>query len=93
MKTGKKTKQWNRIRAKVKKDFESKGITRCEKCGSDFGLSFAHRAKRRFIKDEQELSTVALLCIPCHQVIEAKTHEQMFSEITQIIEQREVREI
>ena len=60
--------QWSKTRAKLKKRFAEMGITFCEKCGTTFNLSFAHRLKRRFITNEAELMTVALLCIPCHTV-------------------------
>ena len=88
MKQGRKTKQWNNTRRQLKKEFEQKGITFCEVCGSNFGLSFAHRQKRRFITEDTELKTVALLCIPCHQSIEQLPHSEMFKQITEIIEQR-----
>jgi 5-methylcytosine-specific restriction endonuclease McrA len=71
--------QWDKIRKKLKKEFEDRGITYCELCGSTFNLSFAHRKKRRFyysrIPGEEERllgdwNEVLLLCIPCHQKIE-----------------------
>lgn len=88
MKRGKKCQQWDRVRARLKQKFFELGIVRCEKCGSGFNLSFAHRLKRRFITDEAELMIVALLCVPCHQVIEHSGHESMYETINQIIESR-----
>lgn len=58
---------------KLKVWFENKEITRCELCGSDNWLSFAHRKKRRYYRTVEELSDpneVLLLCIPCHSKIE-----------------------
>lgn len=90
MKRGKKSLAWDRLRAKLKQKFFDLGIVRCEKCGSGFNLSFAHRLKRRFITDEAELATVALLCVPCHTQIEHSGHERMYEAITQIINNRAV---
>ncbi len=58
-------------------------------CSSDFGLSFAHRLKRRHIQTEDELKTVALLCIKCHEKVERGNSETMYLTITEIIEKRE----
>lgn len=49
--------------------FQSKGITRCEICGSGYALSWAHLKKRRYYNTVEELSDfneVILACIPCH---------------------------
>lgn len=80
--------QWNKVRAKIKKDFERQGITFCEVCGSTFNLSFMHRLKRRKITTEEELAYVALACIPCHQQIEVLPAEEMFSRVTNLVERR-----
>jgi hypothetical protein len=85
---GKKTDKWNRVRAKLKKRFESAGITRCEVCFGSFGLAFAHSKKRRFIVNDEDLEEVALLCQPCHEKIEFSGHEQMYQAILNIINQR-----
>lgn len=79
---------WNKIRAKLKDEFERMGLTACEVCGGTFALSFAHRYKRRFIHDEKELATVALLCQKHHEELEHSGHEKMFEGITRIIEKR-----
>lgn len=84
-----KASKWTNARRKLKRQFEEWGIVRCEKCGSGYNLSFAHRLKRRFITTEQELNYVALLCVsPCHTEIEHSGHEQMYQAITQIVENR-----
>lgn len=57
----------------LKKLFEEKEICSCESCGSSFGLTFAHRKKRRHYKTVEELSDfneVLLLCLKCHMKIE-----------------------
>lgn len=86
---GKKTREWNKIRAELKKRFLSVGITRCEMCGKDNMLSFAHRKKRRFC-DEDELHVCALLCNPCHDKLEALPHDQMYYAVNRIIKSRKV---
>jgi hypothetical protein len=88
VKRGKKSAAWDRARAKLKKIFESRGITRCELCGIGIYLSFAHRLKRRLITTEAELMHVALLCTPCHAEIEHSGHDAMYRAITKIIEER-----
>lgn len=92
MKRGKKMKAWDKARAKLKTLFEKQGITVCEKCGADNFLSFAHRFKRRHIVDEEELMNVALLCVPCHEVLERLPEYQMCQEITAIIRNRELNQ-
>ena len=66
---------WNRIRADLKRKFLAAGITSCEKCRSDYALSFAHRHSRAWYyrRDSQEEERllgsrehVSLLCIKCH---------------------------
>lgn len=57
----------------LKQKFLGAGITRCERCGTDSFLSFAHKLKRRYMNTVEELSdinTALLLCIPCHNLIE-----------------------
>lgn len=83
-----KQKEWNRVRAQVKQQFLKMGVTRCEQCGAGYPLSFAHRYKRRFITTLEELATVALLCIPCHEKAEFAGHDKMFEIINGIIQQR-----
>lgn len=88
MKRGKKSREWDKVRARVKKEFFEAGRTFCELCGSTFDLTFAHRLKRRFINDPQELATVALLCLTCHQQIEILPHDEMYRIVTNIVEKR-----
>lgn len=95
---GKKTRQWNATRAKLKVRFERAGITRCEfpmevhdgmSCGSTFAMSFAHRFKRRNITTQEELETCALLCERHHSGLELLKEAEMRARITDIIAARE----
>lgn len=94
LRRGKKTRQWDKVRAELKKEFEAKDIVTCEICGRSDYLSFAHRLKRRKITDEAELRQVALLCMDspqgegCHNKLEYGGHERMYNEITAIIARR-----
>lgn len=88
---GKRGKQWEATRAKLKVRFERAGITDCELCGSNFALGFAHRAPRRNITTQDELKTVALLCASCHDATDNRGHRVMHDTVTRIIESREVQ--
>jgi hypothetical protein len=89
---GKKVKQWDAIRAKLKVAFAKAGIIRCEVCGIDNYLGFAHRFKRSKCSYE-ELHIVALLCNRDHDIFEAMSHEAMFKEIDSIINRRRVQPV
>ncbi len=84
---GKKTKAWDACRARLKREFMKMGITRCEMCNNDNFLSFAHSKKRRHIVGD-ELSEVALLCIPCHSGVELLPEAEMTTLIRNIIATR-----
>lgn len=91
----KKKTEWDSVRAKLKVRFEKAGITRCEKCRADNFLGFAHAVKRRFLSryaeigSPEHIETVALLCNPCHDIIELRmSHEEMKAEIMRIISAR-----
>lgn len=88
MKIGKRTKLWNKYRAELKKEFAARGIVRCEICGTDFGLSFAHSKKRKDIYTEQDWKECALLCIPDHEVFERMPPPEMTVGIREIINRR-----
>ena len=89
----KKGKIWLRIRKEKIAEFERLGITQCELrwdgCWGGSGLTLAHRLKRRKIQNEQEMGTVALLCVICHQKVEVMSADEMFKIITDVIERRE----
>lgn len=73
IKAGKKTKEWDAVRAWLKIQFTRAGIQTCQLkfagCWFDNALSFCHPAKRRNLT-EGELYVVALGCTPCHDQLE-----------------------
>jgi ribosomal protein S27AE len=69
-KLGKKGKEWIRIRPKLIKKYFEEGITRCERCGSTWILSFHHIDKRSSGKAEHTFQGTRLLCASCHQICE-----------------------
>jgi len=90
---GKRTRNWEQERARLKKKFEKWGITSCELrypnvCWRDNALGFAHAKKRRFLKPE-ELGIVILACSPCHDILESLPHDLMEVEVMQVIKQRQ----
>jgi hypothetical protein len=89
---GKRTRNWEQERARLKKKFEKWGIMSCElrypgTCWGDNALGFAHAKKRRFLKPE-ELGIVVLCCNPCHDILESLPHEFMEVEVMQAIANR-----
>ncbi len=64
---------------KLKKLFLDKGKTRCEICGTENYLSFAHKHKRIYYRSHQELlsnfNQVLLLCIRCHMELEVSREQ------------------
>ncbi len=93
--SGKKTKEWDRVRAKLKIRFERAGITTCELgyegCWRDNGLGFAHAVKRRFIATPEELEITILACWVCHDVIECKSHIEMRDIVENTISARQAQ--
>jgi len=91
LKAGRRTKEWDRIRADLKPLFEAVGITWCEfrytGCWRDNGLSFAHTDKRRFLKGDQ-LYVVALACANCHPMLEILKREEMKERVLEVITRR-----
>ena len=91
-KVGERGRLWINTRNKLKKEFQSKSIERCELCGSEFGLGFAHRYKRRFIVTIGELEIVVLLCNhPCHAKAERMKHKDMKEFLDSILAGRDER--
>jgi hypothetical protein len=88
---GKRTKEWEDQRKKLKEIYLSKGITSCELhlegCMRDNYLSFAHRHKRSWYWSNPELlgsfQQTLLACIPCHNKIEYKKEltEELFNKL------------
>lgn len=79
-----------RIDAELKRH----GIDRCEMCGGNFILTRAHAVKRRFLSKNaapgtsKHPDTAALLCVACHDNVEALPHTAMRDEIMRIISRR-----
>jgi hypothetical protein len=88
---GRKTKAWDRARAKLKTVFKAQGVTRCELgfsgCWRGNGLGFAHSLKRRNIRGEQ-ITEVVLACVHCHEVLECLSEGEMARIVGGIIERR-----
>lgn len=95
-KRGPRTREWEKIRRGLKREFDAAGRTWCEMgllgCMGDDGLGFAHRYKRRHIHTVEELRTVALLCNNCHDICELQGEAKMFKLINSVIEKRESAE-
>ena len=92
LRVGKRTRDWERRRAKLKVRFERVGITYCEfgydGCSGESALSFAHPDKRRFLSGDQ-LDVVALACIfNCHKKLELMPRDKMKTEVMRVIEGR-----
>jgi hypothetical protein len=89
---GKRGRAWNRARRRIKPEYERSGNIYCEAgfkgCWRDNALSFAHHSKRRKLK-AGELEIVALLCIPCHDIIEVWPAARVKGFILKLIARRE----
>jgi len=87
IKSGKKTKEWNKARAVLKKEYFEMGIVYCELgfnrgrlvngCTGGMFLGFAHRYKRNDPKCEHTFEKTILACTNCHNRIE---HDKNLSE-------------
>lgn len=91
---GKKTKAWDEAREKLKKQFATWGITKCELnyegCWRDNSLGFAHLDKRRYLT-EADLMEVVLACNECHQAVEIQPRDQMKKELLEVIKNRVIQ--
>ena len=77
--------EWQQARAKLKLVYMSHKITRCEyvkeghrrRCNIKFGLTFAHRKKRRDLEPGElgDINETLLLCQPHHELIEHDKYE------------------
>jgi hypothetical protein len=92
LKPGKRTKEWDRVRAKLKKEFAAKGITTCELkyegCKNDDWLSFAHGRKRRKLEGDELKTLTILACNPCHDRVEFLPAEEMLRIVENVITNR-----
>lgn len=82
---------WERLRPKLKIEFARAFITRCEICGTDNMLGFAHSKKRRCIATREQQQEVILICHPDHDRIEVMHHAMMAGVVRGIIANRETR--
>lgn len=58
--------------------YREKGITECEICGSEWGLSWHHKHRRNYYKNVEGLSDfneTILLCIKCHNKYKPDSEE------------------
>ena len=71
---GKQTKINREANQKLKRLYQDAGVVRCELCGANDFLSFAHRHKRIAYYGLPEMlaqwNQTLLLCVPCHQKLE-----------------------
>lgn len=87
IKPGKKTTEWNKARAKLKIEYESKGITTCEArlpgCWYDNALGFAHLYKRDDPRCKHIFEQTLLLCNECHdkQEYDRELTERLFKKL------------
>ena len=88
---GKKTREWDRLRAKLKIRFAAIHLITCEfryeGCWKYNGLTFAHIKKRRNLRPE-ELEIVALACLNCHNILELMPEKKMTEAIMAVIKKR-----
>lgn len=86
--------EWDSVRAKLKEEFYAKGIVTCELrwkgCWVNSALGFAHSKRRRFIKTDEELREVLLICQNCHMLLDDKhTHEETEKIVLDVIKSRD----
>jgi hypothetical protein len=89
---GKKTREWEAKRRRLKQRFEAVGLTTCEfryeGCWIDNGLSFAH-IKKRLNLLPGELEVVALACPVCHHILDNRMKEaEMTKTVLAVIQKR-----
>jgi len=85
---GKKGKAWIKAKKKLIERYRQEGITTCEMrlsgCMNDFGLSFAHRYKRRDSRCEHTFEKTCLACAFCHNKTEydRELNREVFNRIS-----------
>lgn len=87
------SRDWLREWPSLKRELERAGITRCERCGSDYFLTPAHSLKRRHITDRTQMREVAILCAPCHLELELQGEAKMYPAIRELIALRPERRL
>lgn len=90
---GKRTKEWERVRAKLNAELLRRGITYCEVgyngCARTIMLGHAHSRKRRNIVTEEQLRETVLACSMCHAILELLPEEEMGERVREIRANRE----
>ncbi len=90
---GRKGKEWEATRARLKVRFKRAGIVTCEvrgeNCWGANALTFCHTRKRRNIVTTSQLEEVCLGCIECHNALELLPEAEMGRKIKAIIDSRE----
>lgn len=95
IKAGKKTLEWESVRATLKQYHEKWEVIYCEsriphQCTRNFALGFAHPRKRNDLKPG-EIWIAILICNNAHDIIEYKwPKEAMFNYIWAVIKRRGV---
>lgn len=105
IKAGRKTKDWNNAKRKLKVAFQNVGLTHCEvgvylmqfaehrevmyRHRHRFALSWAHGDKRRNLVGDELVTLVALACQDCHNYIEYR--DDMREIIEAVIASRSVQ--
>jgi hypothetical protein len=96
---GRRGREWDSARRRVKAEFALAGITRCEfgydGCYGRNALTFAHAVKRRYLLADAEpgspwhIETVALACLRCHTRLDViMNHGEMLTAVMLAIERR-----
>lgn len=93
MKAGKRTLKRQAMNKRLKKLFIEKSYPQtCELklqgCLGTWALTWAHSKKSRFLITDDDWMEAALACVHCHNIIEAKSHEEMFNHVTTAINRR-----
>ena len=92
---GPRTRESDKAREWLKREFNKVGIRTCQLrlagCWFDTALGFAHPAKRRNLQDG-ELYIAALLCNPCHDIIEVGDPQEMRRIVEMLFAQTGIRQ-
>ena len=84
-------------RQAMNRKLDQLGITRCEvripgKCVDSIMLTWAHSKKSRFLVSDEDWLEACRACIPCHDYIEAQSHEKMREAVVKAIGARKFRD-
>ena len=79
------------LRQRYNRELGKLGITHCELhsgCWNNFGLTWAHSMKSRFLITPEDWMQACRACIPCHEKIESMSHAEMRAIVVAAIERR-----